>query len=92
MSPTLMNLPAGIHVLKTRAFYTEFNPPRILDSDPVTFTVDAPPSYALVTNLTHDIVLSGAQAFQLVGTPSALWSPQVPSLRHLVCALKRPIQ
>ena len=68
---TLTNLPPGTHVLRTRAFYTEFSPTRILDSDPVTFTVDPAPSYALVTNLTHDIALSGSQAFQLAGTPSA---------------------
>jgi hypothetical protein len=67
---TLTNLPAGTHVLKTRAFYTGQSPALILDSDPVTFTVDTPPSYAFVTNLTHDVVLSGSQAFQLVGMPS----------------------
>ena len=68
---TLTNLAAGAHVLKTRAFYTNVNPTLILDSDPVTFTVDAPPAYALVTNLTHDVVLSGSQSFQLIGTPAA---------------------
>ena len=68
---TLTNLAAGPHVLRARAFYTNMTPTLILDSDPVTFTVDAPPAYALVTNLTHDVVLSGAQSFQLVGTPSA---------------------
>ena len=66
---TLTNLTAGLHVLRARAFYT--NATMILDSDPVTFTVDAPPAYALVTNLTHDIVLSGAQSFQLIGTPAS---------------------
>ena len=68
---TLTNLAAGPHVLRARAFYTNMTPTLILDSDPVTFTVDAAPAYALVTNLTHDIVLSGAQSFQLIGTPSA---------------------
>jgi hypothetical protein len=68
---TLTNLPAGSHVLRARAFYTNVIPALILDSDPVTFTVDAPPAYAVVTNLTQDIVLSGAQSFQFAGTPSA---------------------
>lgn len=68
---TLTNVPPGTHVLRSRAFYTNQSPTLILDSDPVTFTVDPPSAYAVVTNLTHDIVLSGSQSFQFVGTPSA---------------------
>jgi hypothetical protein len=68
---TLTNLAAGPHVLRARAFYTNMAPTLILDSDPVMFTVDASPVYASVTNLTQDIVLSGAQSFQLIGTPAA---------------------
>jgi hypothetical protein len=67
---TLTNVPAGTHILKARAFYTAQSPTLILDSDPVTFTVDAPPAYTVVSNLTHDVVLSGSQAFQFVGTPA----------------------
>src|SRR4029079_10956133 len=67
---TLTNLPAGTHVLKSRAFYTGQSPTLILDSAPVTFIVDAPPAYSVVSNLTHDVVLSGATPFQLIGTPS----------------------
>ena len=67
---TLTNVPPGTHVLKARAFYTDLNPTMILDSDPVTFIVDPPPAYTVVSNLTHDVVLSGAQSFQLAGTAS----------------------
>jgi hypothetical protein len=68
---TLTNLMAGSHVLRARAFYTNLSPTLILDSDPVTFMVDAPLTYALVTNLTQDLVLSGTQPFQMIGTPTA---------------------
>jgi hypothetical protein len=62
----LTNLSAGDHVLRVRAFYT--SPTEILDSDPVTITVDAPPAYAQVLNLTNDLVLSGSQSLQMTGT------------------------
>ena len=65
---TLTNLPPGDHVLRARAFYE--NPTEILDSDPITVTVDAPPTYAQVLNLTQDLVLSGSQSLQLVGSPA----------------------
>jgi len=68
---TLTNLTAGSHVLRARAFYTNVIPTLILDSDPVTFNVDTAPAYAIVTNLTQDIVLSGSQSFSMVGTPAA---------------------
>jgi hypothetical protein len=68
---TLTNLVAGTHVLCARAFYTNITPTLILDSDPMSFTVDTAPAYSLVTNLTQDIVLSGSQSFQLVGTPAS---------------------
>ncbi len=63
---TLTNLPPGAHVLRVRAFYD--SPSEILDSDPVTITVDAPPTYAQVLNLTQDLVLSGSQSLQMAGT------------------------
>jgi hypothetical protein len=68
---TLTNLTAGTHILRARAFYTNVTQTLILDSDPVSFTVDTPPAYAMVTNLTQDIVLTGSQSFQMLGTTSA---------------------
>ena len=65
---TLTNLPPGDHVLRARAFYE--NPSEILGSDPITITVDARPTYAQVLNLTEDLVLSGAQSLQMVGSPA----------------------
>jgi len=63
---TLTNLPPGDHVLRVRAFYN--TPTEILDSDPVTITVDPPPTYAQVLNLTQDLVLSRSQSLQIVGS------------------------
>jgi hypothetical protein len=63
---TLTNLPAGDHVLRVRAFYN--NPTEILDSDPITITIDPLPTYAQVLNLTNDLVLGGSQSLQMVGT------------------------
>lgn len=68
---TLTNLTVGTHVLRARAFYTNVAPTLILDSDPVTFSVDTAPAYTIVTNLTQDLVLSGSQSFQIVGTPAS---------------------
>jgi len=62
----LTNLPPGDHILRVRAFYN--GPAEILDSDPVTITVDPTPTYAQVLNLTQDLVLSGSQALQMVGS------------------------
>src|SRR6185436_16897032 len=36
--------------------------------DPVTINVDTTPAYAIVTNLTQDIVLGGSQSFSMVGS------------------------
>src|SRR5262249_15760647 len=62
----LTNLSPGSHVLRVRAFYV--NPTEILDSDPVTITVDPPPAYAQVLNLAQDLVLSGSQSLQMIGS------------------------
>jgi len=62
----LTNLPPGDHVLRVRAFYN--SPTEILDSDPITITVDPPRTYARVLNLTQDLVLSGSQSLQMVGS------------------------
>jgi len=68
---TLTNLSAGSHTLRARAFYTNEAPTLILDSDPVTFNVDTAAAYGLTTNLSQDVVLSGSQAFQMIGTPAS---------------------
>jgi hypothetical protein len=62
----LTNLPSGDHVLRVRAIYN--SPSEILDSDPVTITVDAPQTYSQVLNLTNDLVLTGSQSLQMTGT------------------------
>jgi hypothetical protein len=63
---TLTNLPPGDHVLRVRAFYT--NSTEILDSAPVTITVDPPPAYVQTLTLTQDLVLSGSQSLQMTGS------------------------
>ena len=62
----LTNLPPGDHILRVRAFYN--SPSEILDSDPVTITVDPPQTYAQVLNLTNDLVLTGSQSLQMMGS------------------------
>ena len=62
----LTNLPPGSHVLRVRAFYN--SPNEILDSAPVMITVDPPLVYAQTLTLTQDLVLSGSQSLQMVGT------------------------
>ena len=61
-------LAPGTHQAWARAFYA--NPSLILDSEPVLVTVQRPPEYARTIDLTDDVVLTGGQAFELVGTPS----------------------
>ncbi|HXJ71446.1 MAG TPA: hypothetical protein VNM37_01290, partial [Candidatus Dormibacteraeota bacterium] len=63
---TLTNLPPGDHILRVRAFYT--NSTEILDSAPVTITVDPFPTYAQTLTLTQDLVLSGSQSLQMIGS------------------------
>src|SRR5262249_53304824 len=63
----LTNLPPGNHVLRVRAFYAT-SPPEILDSAPVTITVDPTPTYAQTLTLTQDLVLSGSQSLQMIGS------------------------
>src|SRR6185369_18049786 len=65
----LTNLPPGDHVLRVRAFYS--NPTEILDSTPVTITVDPAPAYAQTLTLTQDLVLSGSQSLQMIGSNAA---------------------
>jgi hypothetical protein len=63
----LTNLPPGDHTLRVRAFYVT-SPPEILDSALVTITVDPPPLYAQTLSLTQDLVLSGFQSLQMLGS------------------------
>ncbi len=58
----------GTHRVWARAIYT--NPAAALDSEPMWITVDAPPTYAQTINLTQDVVLTGSQHYEFVGTPT----------------------
>ncbi len=60
-----INVTPGTHLAWARAFYS--NPSMALDTRPITITVAAP-TYAQTINLTQDVVLSGSQAYSLVGT------------------------
>lgn len=57
---------AGTHVVWARAVYT--NPALILDSAPMTVTVNEPAAGRTVT-LDADVVLTGDKGFEIVGTP-----------------------
>jgi hypothetical protein len=57
----------GQHTVVARATYV--NPDLVLESEPVTITVENPPVYAQTVNLTQDVVLSGSQSFELIGSP-----------------------
>ena len=56
----------GTHRVWARATYT--NPAQTLDSEPSWITVDDAPAYAQTVDLTQDVVLSGAQDYELAGT------------------------
>jgi Right handed beta helix region len=56
---------AGSHRVWARATY--LNPPLSLDSEPVTITVESPPAYARVIDLTRDMTLP--HGYSLVGAP-----------------------
>ena len=60
---------AGQHRVWARATYV--NPAEVLDSAPVIITVEAPPSYGQVVELTADVVLAGASGYELRGTADA---------------------
>ncbi|MGB7685493.1 MAG: hypothetical protein WBL45_06875, partial [Solirubrobacterales bacterium] len=62
-----LDLAPGQHTVVARATYVD--PALVLESDPVTITVENPPVYAQTVNLTQDVVLSGSQSFELTGSP-----------------------
>jgi hypothetical protein len=59
---------AGVHRVWARAIYT--NPAATLDSESVWITVENPPVYAQTIDLAQDVVLSGAQHYELLGSAS----------------------
>ncbi len=63
-----LDLAPGQHTVVARATYVD--PALVLESDPVTITVENPPPYAQTVNLTQDVVLSGSQSFELIGSPT----------------------
>jgi hypothetical protein len=65
---TNLALAAGPHLIWARATYTNVNPTLHLDSAPFTITVQNPPTYAQTVTLTNDVVLSGSQSYELIGT------------------------
>jgi hypothetical protein len=61
------NIGAGRHRIWARATYLD--PPLSLDSEPVNITVDVPPTYARVIDLSADLTPAGG--YSLVGEPGA---------------------
>jgi hypothetical protein len=60
----------GTHVIWARATYTNVTPTLFLDSPPFTITVRNPPAYAQTVDLISNVVLTGAQSYELTGTAS----------------------
>jgi hypothetical protein len=65
----IAGLGAGTHEVWARANYVD--PELILESAPALVTVTDPPSYARTVSLDADVVVSAAQAYELVGAPDA---------------------
>jgi hypothetical protein len=57
----------GQHTVVARATYND--PSLVLESPPVTITVEEPPAYARTVNLTEDVVLAPGQSYELSGSP-----------------------
>jgi hypothetical protein len=57
---------AGEHRVWARAIYVD--PELVLDSEPRLITVNEPPAYGMTVDLDADVVLSGAQGYELIGT------------------------
>jgi hypothetical protein len=66
---TVGGVGAGTHRVWARATYVE--PDLVLDTAPVMVTVAAPPAGTPTVTLDADVVLAGAQGFELVGAPGA---------------------
>lgn len=63
---TFGGVAAGVHRVWARAIFT--NPAAVLDSESMWITVDAPPAYAQTLSLTQDVVLTGTQNYEVLGT------------------------
>jgi hypothetical protein len=64
-----LDVSPGQHTVSARATYE--NPPLVLESPPVTITVQAPPAYAQTVDLSDDVELGPNQSYELVGAPGA---------------------
>ncbi len=62
-----LDVAPGQHTVVARATYVD--PDLVIESDPVTITVENPPAYAQTVNLSQDVVLSSNQSFELIGSP-----------------------
>lgn len=60
---------AGTHRVWARAIYSD--PPAMLDSESMWITVENAPAYAQTIDLAQDVVLSGAQHYELLGSSSS---------------------
>jgi hypothetical protein len=63
---TTSNVAAGSHRIWARGIYV--NPALVLDSPPALVTVADPPAYDRTVALDADVVLSGSQGYELLGT------------------------
>jgi len=59
-------IPSGVHRVWARALCT--SPDEVYDSEPTIIEVSEPPAYDRTVNLTADVVLSGGQGYELVGS------------------------
>ena len=65
----LPGIAAGRHRVWVRATYA--NPAGTLDSESMWIDVDPAPAYGQTVSLAQDVVLSGSQSYELIGTPGA---------------------
>lgn len=63
----LTGIPAGQHRIWARGHFVDG---KVFDSEAALIRVEAPPVYANEVNLTGNVVLSGAQNYELIGTPN----------------------
>ena len=63
----LTGIAAGAHRIWARGHFVDG---KTFDSEAATITVDPPPSYAQVVNLTGNVLLTGSQNYELIGSPS----------------------
>jgi hypothetical protein len=64
-----LDVAPGQHTVVARATYEE--PAEVIESEPTTITVVAPPAYAQTVDLTHDVVLNASNpSLELIGSPT----------------------